>query len=224
MNLGDAVQSESAEEEISEINANEAIDAIGVAYGEASRKLLVFVNNNIELMRNHLLSERLLDLQKVNRAYLDYLPVTLALNNLYQKVFLNARKAAAELDAFDDEAMYNTKNELSKEAENSKGCKYSATELKSAAHVKYKTRYAQLHAKADLAEARRAFIERLCKSWDTWQFGLGQISRNLIAEANANGLDIKGQGFAPPDPDDSNMERIVDQAMQFGTSNTPQLQ
>lgn len=214
MDIGQAVAVENDEVSLPQINQDE-LDAIGIAYGEANKKLIEFVTKNIDLMKSHLLNERLLDLSHVNKAYLDYLPVSMALANLYQKVFLNARKANQELEAFDDEAVDSTKRELTREAEQNKAFKFSATELKSAAHVKYKAKYAQLHAKADLAEARRSFIEKLCKIWDSWQYGLGQLSRNMIAEANANGLDIKGQNFAPPDPDDGNMDRMVDQAMQF---------
>ena len=66
-----------------------------------------------------------------------------------------------------------------------------------------------------LAEGRRSFIERLCNSWDSWQFSLGQISRNLIAEAHANGLDLKGQNYMPADPDEMRIDQLADQAMNF---------
>ena len=189
-------------------------EVIKSAYEEADRKLIEFVNKNIELMREHLLSAEIPDIQHVNKCYIDYMPVSISLNRLYQKVKLDASRAKEELEFFDDQAMDETKRELNRE--DNKKVWYSATELKAAAHTKYKAKYAQLLAKADLAEGRRSFIERLCRAWDAWQFGLGQISRNLIAEANANGLDMKAQGMMPADPDDGNMERLVDQALNGG--------
>lgn len=186
-------------------------DCIEVSYTEADKKLTKFVEENIAIMQTHLLSAKSLDLQSINNAYINYMSVSLSLNSLYQKVKLNAAKAKENLDFFDDQAMNETKQELNRE-DNRKNW-YSATELKAAAHTKYKARYAQLHAKADLAESRRSFVERLCKAWESWQFGLGQLSRNLVAEANANGLDMQAQKILPVDPDDKRVEDLVAAAM-----------
>lgn len=205
-------ESQKSEELQLEINSPENVDAIEFAYSEADKKLTKFVEQNITLMQEHLLSSRLPDIQSINKAYIDYMPVSLSLNRLYQKVRLNAMKAKEELDFFDDQAMDEVKREFNRD--DNKKTWYSASELKAAAHTKYKSRYAQLHAKADLAEGRRSFVERLCKAWESWQFGLGQISRNLIAEANANGLDMKAQTLMPTDPDDARMESLAEQAMQ----------
>ena len=205
-------ESQKSEELQLEINSPENVDAIEFAYSEADKKLTKFVEQNITLMQEHLLSSRLPDIQSINKAYIDYMPVSLSLNRLYQKVRLNAMKAKEELDFFDDQAMDEVKREFNRD--DNKKTWYSASELKAAAHTKYKTKYAQLHAKADLAEGRRSFVERLCKAWESWQFGLGQISRNLIAEANANGLDMKAQTLMPTDPDDARMESLAEQAMQ----------
>ena len=205
-------ESQKSEELQLEINSPENVDAIEFAYSEADKKLTKFVEQNITLMQEHLLSSRLPDIQSINKSYIDYMPVSLSLNRLYQKVRLNAMKAKEELDFFDDQAMDEVKREFNRD--DNKKTWYSASELKAAAHTKYKSRYAQLHAKADLAEGRRSFVERLCKAWESWQFGLGQISRNLIAEANANGLDMKAQTLMPTDPDDARMESLAEQAMQ----------
>lgn len=205
-------ESQQSEELQLDVNSPENVDAIEFAYSEADKKLTKFVEQNITLMQEHLLSSRLPDIQSINKAYIDYMPVSLSLNRLYQKVRLNAMKAKEELDFFDDQAMDEVKREFNRD--DNKKTWYSASELKAAAHTKYKTKYAQLHAKADLAEGRRSFVERLCKAWESWQFGLGQISRNLIAEANANGLDMKAQTLMPSDPDDARMESLAEQAMQ----------
>lgn len=166
-------------------------DGLAEAYGEANLKLVGFVNKNIELMKAHLLKSEFPTLEDISKAYVDYLPTAFSLNALYQRVKFDAELAQKEYEAFDDQAMDSTKKELNRD--DNKKTWYSATELKAAAHTKYKSKYAQLAAKVSLAEGRRSFIERLCKSWDSWQFGLGQISRNMIAEAQANGLDLKSQ-------------------------------
>lgn len=194
---------------VDQVNENE--DVIGAAYGEAEKKLVDFVSKNITLMQNNLLTSEFPDLQSINKAYINYLPISFSLNSLYQRVRFDASKAQKDLELFDDQAMHTTKIELNRE--DNKKTWFSATELKNAAHTKYKARYAQLNAKVDLAEGRRSFVERLCKSWDSWQFGLGQLSRNLIAEAQANGLDMKAQQVMPIDPDEQRIEDLVDSAI-----------
>lgn len=194
---------------VDQVKENE--DVIGTAYGEAEKKLVDFVSKNITLMQNNLLTSEFPDLQSINKAYINYLPISFSLNSLYQRVRFDASKAQKDLELFDDQAMHATKIELNRE--DNKKTWFSATELKNAAHTKYKARYAQLNAKVDLAEGRRSFVERLCKSWDAWQFSLGQLSRNLIAEAQANGLDMKAQQVMPTDPDDQRIEDLVDSAI-----------
>lgn len=214
MNLDEA---EKAEDFDSAFSANGQFDVedssltIGAAYGAANEKLVTFIEKNVMLLKENLLKSSFPDLQAINRAYINYMPLLLSLTSLYQRVKFDADKAQKELDLFDDEAMDSVKKELNRD--DNRKTWYSSSELKAAAHTKYKAKYAALQAKVALAEGRRSFIERLCKAWDTWQFGLGQLSRNLIAEANANGLDIKAQGLMPADPDDNKMDMLVDQAL-----------
>lgn len=214
MNLDEA---EKAEDFDSAFSANGQFDVedssltIGAAYGAANEKLVTFIEKNVMLLKENLLKSSFPDLQAINRAYINYMPLLLSLTSLYQRVKFDADKAQKELDLFDDQAMDSVKKELNRD--DNRKTWYSSSELKAAAHTKYKAKYATLQAKVALAEGRRSFIERLCKAWDTWQFGLGQLSRNLIAEANANGLDIKAQGLMPADPDDNKMDMLVDQAL-----------
>ena len=214
MNLDEA---EKAEDFDSAFSANGNFDVedssltIGAAYGAANEKLVTFIEKNVMLLKENLLKSSFPDLQAINRAYINYMPLLLSLTSLYQRVKFDADRAQKELDLFDDQAMDSVKKELNRD--DNRKTWYSSSELKAAAHTKYKSKYAALQAKVALAEGRRSFIERLCKAWDTWQFGLGQLSRNLIAEANANGLDIKAQGMMPADPDDNKMDMLVDQAL-----------
>ena len=214
MNLDEA---EKAEDFDSAFSANGQFDVedssltIGAAYGAANEKLVTFIEKNVMLLKENLLKSSFPDLQAINRAYINYMPLLLSLTSLYQRVKFDADKAQKELDLFDDQAMDSVKKELNRD--DNRKTWYSSSELKAAAHTKYKAKYAALQAKVALAEGRRSFIERLCKAWDTWQFGLGQLSRNLIAEANANGLDIKAQGLMPADPDDNKMDMLVGQAL-----------
>ena len=214
MNLDEA---EKAEDFDSAFSANGQFDVedssltIGAAYGAANEKLVTFIEKNVMLLKENLLKSSFPDLQAINRAYINYMSLLLSLTSLYQRVKFDADKAQKELDLFDDQAMDSVKKELNRD--DNRKTWYSSSELKAAAHTKYKAKYAALQAKVALAEGRRSFIERLCKAWDTWQFGLGQLSRNLIAEANANGLDIKAQGLMPADPDDNKMDMLVDQAL-----------
>ena len=180
MNLDEA---EKAEDFDSAFSANGQFDVedssltIGAAYGAANEKLVTFIEKNVMLLKENLLKSSFPDLQAINRAYINYMPLLLSLTSLYQRVKFDADKAQKELDLFDDQAMDSVKKELNRD--DNRKTWYSSSELKAAAHTKYKAKYAALQAKVALAEGRRSFIERLCKAWDTWQFGLGQLSRNL---------------------------------------------
>lgn len=214
MNLDEAEKAEGFDSAFSangQFDVEDSSLTIGAAYGAANEKLVTFIEKNVMLLKENLLKSSFPDLQAINRAYINYMPLLLSLTSLYQRVKFDADKAQKELDLFDDQAMDSVKKELNRD--DNRKTWYSSSELKAAAHTKYKAKYAALQAKVALAEGRRSFIERLCKAWDTWQFGLGQLSRNLIAEANANGLDIKAQGLMPADPDDNKVDMLVDQAL-----------
>lgn len=205
MNLADAEKVE----EFESIGAD-AGETIGAAYGKANERLVEFIDKNITMLKANLLKSSFPDIQSINKAYINYMPLALSLNSLYQRVKFDADKAAKELELFDDQAMDTVKKQLNRD--DNRKTWYSAAELKAAAHTQYKSKYASLQAKVALAEGRRSFIERLCRAWDSWQYSLGQISRNLIAEANANGLDLKAQSMMPVDPDDQRIESLVAQA------------
>ena len=208
MNIDEAENSES----VLEIpGAEPTVTSVAAAFDDTNEKLTRFIDKNIAWMKSQLMKDHYDNLSSINRAYMGYLPASWELNKLYQRARADEKRAQAELEAFDDQAMDETKRELNRD--DNKKTWFSPTELKAAAHTKYKAKYAQLHARVTHAEGRRSFMERLCKAWDSWQFSLGQISRNLIAEANANGLDMKAQGMLPADPDDHSIESIVNQAM-----------
>ncbi len=202
MNIGEADQSE-----LSQLGNNENISSLTEAYEDANEKLVRFIDNNLTWMRSQLLKEHYSTLNQVTQAYMGYLPASWELNKLYQRARFDEKRAQDELEAFDDQAMDETKRELNRD--DNKKVWFSSTELRAAAHTKYKAKYAQLKARVAHAEGRRSFLERLCKAWDSWQFSLGQISRNLIAEANANGLDLQAQKMLPPDPDDYSIESVI---------------
>lgn len=211
MNIGEADKSEEMST-IGDINTDGlTTQALDIAYDEAQKKLLVFVTENIKVMQAHLLKDRFSSFDELRKAYIDYVPTSLELNRLYQRVKMDAKRAADELEAFDDQAMDSTKRELNRD--DNKKTWFSPTELRAAAHTKYKNKYAQLNARVALAEGRRSFVERLCKTWDSWNFSLNQLSANLRAEANANGLDMQSQNYMAADPDDHGSEGILAAAL-----------
>lgn len=187
------------------------------AYNDSEMKLIKFVQQNIELMKQKLLSQAMPTLPKVNQNLLAWAGESFSLNILYQRAKYDADRVAKELKAFEDQALMDVKREYNRD--DNKKTWYSNTELQAAAHTKYKAKFAKLNAKLAVAEGRYSFMKHLMDTWSSYQFALGTVSKNLQAEAYANGSNYKAQDYLPPDPEDKSVEALAAQAMQLGSIN-----
>lgn len=216
--IGDIEREEEEQELI--VRENDLIpgeELVKNAYNESEMKLIKFVQQNIELMKQKLLSQAMPTLPKVNQNLLSWAGESFALNILYQRAKYDADRVKKELDAFNDQALMDVKKEYNRD--DNKKVWYSATELQAAAHTKYKAKYAKLNAKLAVAEGRYSFMKHLMDTWSSYQFALGTVSKNLQAEAYANGSNYKAQDFLPPDPEDKSVESLAAQAMSLGSIN-----
>lgn len=218
MNISEAEESEKEKEiELQEESMASGEELVRGAYTESEQKLIKFVQQNIELMKQKLLSVKMPTLTDVNTNLLQWAGESFSLNILYQRAKYDADRVKKELQAFEDQALMDVKREYNRD--DNKKVWYSNTELQAAAHTKYKAKFAKLNAKLAVAEGRYSFMKHLLETWGSYQFALGTVSKNLQAEAYANGSNYKAQNYLPPDSDDNAVERLAQQAMQLGSVN-----
>lgn len=218
MNISEAEESEKEKEiELQEESMASGEELVKGAYTESEQKLIKFVQQNIELMKQKLLSVKMPTLTDVNTNLLQWAGESFSLNILYQRAKYDADRVKKELQAFEDQALMDVKREYNRD--DNKKVWYSSTELQAAAHTKYKAKFAKLNAKLAVAEGRYSFMKHLLDTWGSYQFALGTVSKNLQAEAYANGSNYKAQNYLPPDSDDNAVERLAQQAMQLGSVN-----
>ena len=218
MNISEAEESEKEKEiELKEEEMMSGEELVKGAYSDSEQKLIKFVQQNIELMKQKLLTVKMPTLTDVNTNLLQWAGESFSLNILYQRAKYDADRVKKELQAFEDQALMDVKREYNRD--DNKKVWYSNTELQAAAHTKYKAKFAKLNAKLAVAEGRYSFMKHLLDTWGSYQFALGTVSKNLQAEAYANGSNYKAQNYLPPDADDASVERLAQQAMQLGSIN-----
>ncbi len=218
MNISEAEESEKEKEiELQEESIASGEELVRGAYSESEQKLIKFVQQNIELMKQKLLTVKMPTLTDVNTNLLQWAGESFSLNTLYQRAKYDADRVKKELQAFEDQALMDVKREYNRD--DNKKVWYSSTELQAAAHTKYKAKFAKLNAKLAVAEGRYSFMKHLLETWGSYQFALGTVSKNLQAEAYANGSNYKAQNYLPPDSDDNAVEKLAQQAMQLGSVN-----
>lgn len=216
--IGDIEKEEKEKEiELQEESMASGEELVKGAYSESEQKLIKFVQQNIELMKQKLLTVKMPTLTDVNTNLLQWAGESFSLNTLYQRAKYDADRVKKELQAFEDQALMDVKREYNRD--DNKKVWYSSTELQAAAHTKYKAKFAKLNAKLAVAEGRYSFMKHLMDTWGSYQFALGTVSKNLQAEAYANGSNYKAQNYLPPDSDDNAVEKLAQQAMQLGSVN-----
>ena len=170
-------------------------------YDECAEKLQDFVTKNIEVMRQALKMKEIPDRPELMKKFMNHSPVLFSLETLYSRVRHDCLKAQKMLKMFEDEGYAATKIQLEKEAKDGK-FKISSSEIEKVAHVKYKQKCAELEARADLADCRRNFVDRMIKDWTAFGFDLSGMNKLLISETYATRLDMAGQSYVDLDAND----------------------
>lgn len=195
MNIEGSVQAEN------ELIDGQSVDVQeGNAFDAANEKLITFVTKNIEKWKMHLHTVEYSNMDSINKALIDHPNVAFSLNVLYQRVRFDAERAQHEYDNFNAQAYMQMKEKYNNDKNKKEW--YSVKELEYQARNTYKSTYDKLAAKRAAAEGRKSFVQRVLDQWASYQFVLQQISKNLIAEAQASGLDFKNMSRMPATPED----------------------
>jgi len=158
----------------------------GKTYDEAEKDLIVFVEQQVSLMKQNLLfggGEP--SLYELNRVLSQYETVHLGLITLYATV--KQEKLFAE-ERYED--AYASWFVQTRAALSSLGDKKmpSTREIDMIVRSDHMEDLAKLKAAVISTESKRSAIERLCESWKNYSFILNTMSRNAQAEVGASGI------------------------------------
>ncbi|MCA1806879.1 MAG: hypothetical protein LC687_03315 [Actinobacteria bacterium] len=156
----------------------------------AEQRLIEFVESQITKMRQYakLGNGKEASFYEVNEAlmsYQDTLLALLAMHNTSKIEYIRAK------EAFED--WYAQKYILIREEMNPRSLSaqkwYSQKEIEMMVRQKYNDEYKRLSWNVNLTEQQLSFLRRLLEGWNTHQYILTQLSRNLIAEVNGMGVE-----------------------------------
>lgn len=154
------------------------------AYEESEKKLIEFVEKQVETMKQNLLFGGAdPSLYELNRVLSQYETIALGLTSLYATVRQDADYAQ---EKYDD--AYGLWFIQEREASASLGDKKSPStrEIDMLVRSKHLTELAKLKAAVIETDTKRNMVDRLCKNWDQYNFVLSTMSRNAVAEVSAS--------------------------------------
>lgn len=167
------------------VNADTEIEKIAEKKGD---DLLAFVEREIYKMNNKLLfnGERAPSIYELDYALATYQQTLFALTALYEQAKYDAEIAKAKYEEFYNTKYMEVRNKYNNiDVKNSQWL--SAKEVEATTYSVYKKELAALKADWIEKDCERSTSERLCRGWESYQFVLGQLSRNSIAEINSSG-------------------------------------
>lgn len=160
-------------------------------YAEAAeRRLTEFVDKQITKMREYasLGNTKEPTFFEVNEALMTYQDTLLALLALHNTAKIENIKAK---EAFDD--WYASKYILVREEVNPRNLSsqkwYSQKEIEMLVRQRYNDKYKELSWNVSMTEQQLSFLRRLLEGWNSHQYVLTQLSKNLIAEVNGMGVE-----------------------------------
>lgn len=170
---------------------NKDLDNLGIDHfsEEEEKKLLSFVNTQIERMNNKLLfnGNQEPSFYELDMSLATYEQTLFGVIALYESAKFDADIAAAKYDEFYAEKYMDTRNTYNT-LDTKKSCWLSATEIDATTRTRYKKELAALKAESIRKDCEKSTLERMLRSWESYQFVLAQLSKNSIAEAQINGL------------------------------------
>lgn len=169
----------------------QSIDNDSMAYDVgAEARLIEFVENQITKMRQYakLGNGQEATFYEVNEALMSYQNTLLALLAMHNTAKIEHMRAK---EAFDD--WFAQKYILIREEANPRSLSaqkwYSQKEIEMMVRQQYNNDYKRLSWNLTLTEQQLSFLRRLLEGWNTHQYILTQLSRNLIAEVNGMGVE-----------------------------------
>lgn len=160
---------------------------IDVAGEKAGNSLIAFVEREIFRMNKKLLfdGKSSPSMYELDMALSTYEQTLFGLIALYEQAKFDAEMAKEKWTEF-----YNAKYMEVRNTYNTKDAQkaqwLSAKELEATVYSIYKKEVAELRANIMEMEGKRSTMQRLLSGWESYQFILGQLSRNSIASINAS--------------------------------------
>lgn len=156
----------------------------------AEQRLIEFVETQIAKMRQYskLGNGKEASFYEVNEALMSYQNTLLALLAMHNTAKIEHMRAK---EAFED--WFAQKYILIREDVNPRSLSaqkwYSQKEIEMMVRQQYNDDYKRLSWNVTLTEQQLSFLRRLLEGWNTHQYILTQLSRNLIAEVNGMGVE-----------------------------------
>lgn len=156
----------------------------------AEQRLIEFVENQIAKMREYskLGNGKEATFYEVNEALMSYQNTLLALLAMHNTAKVEYMRAK---EAFED--WFAQKYIFIREEVNPRSLSaqkwYSQKEIEMMVRQQYNDDYKRLSWNVSLTEQQLSFLRRLLEGWNTHQYILTQLSRNLIAEVNGMGVE-----------------------------------
>jgi len=156
----------------------------------AEQRLIEFVESQIAKMRQYskLGNGGEANFYEVNEALMGYQNTLLALLAMHNTAKIEHMRAK---EAYED--WFAQKYILIREEVNPRSLSaqkwYSQKEIEMMVRQQYNDEYKKLTWNVSLTEQQLSFLRRLLEGWNTHQYILTQLSRNLIAEVNGMGVE-----------------------------------
>lgn len=154
-------------------------------YEQSEKKLIQFVEKQVELMRSNLLfSGREPSFYELQQSLSQFESVAIGLTSLYATVRAEHDFAQERYDDFYADKFIEERD--SRATLSSRDRNASSKEIEMAVRKKHMVPLAQLRSNVLELENRRSFVERMIDSWRQYSFIINTLSANARAEAEAS--------------------------------------
>lgn len=156
----------------------------------AEQRLIEFVEAQIAKMREYskLGNGKDATLYEVNEALMSYQNTLLALLAMHNTAKIEHMRAKEAFDDWFAQKYITIREEVNPRSLSAQKW-YSQKEIEMMVRQKYNNDYKRLSWNVTLTEQQLSFLRRLLEGWNTHQYILTQLSRNLIAEVNGMGVE-----------------------------------
>jgi hypothetical protein len=153
-------------------------------YDETEKKLIEFVEKQVELSKDNLLfAGREPSFYELNTALSNFETVAIGLTSLYSTVRIDADLAQEKYDDAYAAWFVEERNALQNLGDKKMP---STKEIDMIVRTSHMKELAKLKAEIIATDTKRNMVDRLIKNWDGYQFCLSTLSRNAVAESVAS--------------------------------------
>lgn len=156
----------------------------------AEQRLIEFVENQIAKMRQYskLGNGQEATFYEVNEALMSYQNTLLALLAMHNTAKIEYMRAKESFEDWYAQKYITIREEVNPRTLSAQKW-YSQKEIEMMVRQKYNDEYKRLSWNVNLTEQQLSFLRRLLEGWNTHQYILTQLSRNLISEVNGMGVE-----------------------------------